>query len=153
MRMIINLTQHVATADQQEAGVFSNEHIAAIAAMCNFVGKPTGLDIGITAREIGSKLNDLVNSWKFNDRERDIELNEGGMPEEASGLNYYATRLKPWKVMIGGAPWFMSALEKELIANGFKPVYAFSERVSVDHHQPDGSVRKVNEFRHIGFIG
>jgi hypothetical protein len=152
MRMIINLTQHVATADQQEAGVFSTKQVAEIAAMTNFVGKPTKLDIEETAKEIGSKLNALVRGWKFSERESDIELNEGGMPEEASGLNYYATRLWPWKVMIGGAPWFMSALEKALVANGFKPVYAFSERVSVDHHLPDGSVKKVNEFRHVGFI-
>lgn len=54
--------------------------------------------------------------------------------------------------MIGGAPYLMSALEKELIQRGIKPVYAFSRRESVEETQPDRSVRKVAVFRHLGFV-
>ena len=56
------------------------------------------------------------------------------------------------KIMIGGAPFFMGALERELKAAGYIPVYAFSERVSVDVHQPDGSVVKTAKFVHKGFV-
>ena len=152
MKQIINLTQHNATAEQNEAGVFSNAAIAAVAALTNFVGMPTKEQIVLTAKEVAEKLSQLVQSWAFSPEEVDRERNEGGMPNEESGLNYYTTCLTPWKVMIGGAPWFMSSLEKELEAKGFKPVYAFSERVSVEQKQEDGSVKKINIFRHAGFI-
>ena len=56
------------------------------------------------------------------------------------------------RAMIGGAPFLMSALENALIAEGIKPLYAFSRRESVDQTQPDGSVRKVATFRHLGFV-
>jgi len=55
-------------------------------------------------------------------------------------------------VMIGGAPYLMSALEQVLKSWGSIPVYAFSERESVEHTLPDGSVRKTNIFRHKGFV-
>ena len=32
------------------------------------------------------------------------------------------------------------------------PLYAFSRRESVEEWQPDGSVRKINIFRHDGFV-
>lgn len=54
--------------------------------------------------------------------------------------------------MIGGAPFLMGPLEAALNARGITPLYAFSERVSEDAVQPDGSVRKVAVFRHKGFI-
>ena len=53
--------------------------------------------------------------------------------------------------MIGGAPFFMGPLEVALHAVGIHAVFAFSDRVSVEEAQADGSVRKVNVFRHIGF--
>lgn len=54
--------------------------------------------------------------------------------------------------MIGGAPYLMSALEKELINRGIKPIYAFSKRESVEELHPDGSIRKITIFRHLGFV-
>lgn len=56
------------------------------------------------------------------------------------------------QAMIGGAPFFMAPLEKALRAVGITPLYAFSERASVDSVQPDGSIRKTAEFRHLGFV-
>jgi len=46
----------------------------------------------------------------------------------------------------------MTALARRLESVGLKPVFAFSKRESVDQPQPDGSVRKVAVFRHIGFV-
>ncbi len=56
------------------------------------------------------------------------------------------------QVMIGGAPFFMGTLEAALKAAGFKPVYAFSERKSVDVVKEDGSVVKTAVFVHKGFV-
>jgi hypothetical protein len=56
------------------------------------------------------------------------------------------------KVMIGGAPFFMSTLEMHLIGFGLTPVYSFSERVVVEETMEDGSIKKTSVFRHKGFV-
>lgn len=53
--------------------------------------------------------------------------------------------------MIGGAPFFMRHLEDALHMQGIKALYAFSRRESVEETLPDGSVRKTNVFKHVGF--
>lgn len=55
-------------------------------------------------------------------------------------------------VMLGGAPFFMSTLEAALWDAEIVPRYAFSRRESVERVQDDGSVLKVNVFRHAGFV-
>ena len=55
-------------------------------------------------------------------------------------------------VMIGGAPYFMAPLEKALREQGIKPLYAFSKRESVEEKQADGSVKKIQMFRHAGWV-
>jgi len=54
--------------------------------------------------------------------------------------------------MIGGAPWFMAELERQLAKVGVKAVYAFSQRVSVEDIV-DGTVIKRAIFKHVGFVG
>ena len=54
--------------------------------------------------------------------------------------------------MIGGALYLMSSLEGALLRVGITPVYAFSERVSVETTLPDGKVEKKAVFKHLGFI-
>lgn len=56
------------------------------------------------------------------------------------------------EAMIGGAGWLMPPLERALVKVGICPMYAFSVRESVEQEMPDGSVRKVNKFRHVNFI-
>lgn len=56
------------------------------------------------------------------------------------------------QAMIGGAPFFMAALERALLKAGITPVYAFSVRMSVEETQADGSIKKVAVFRHGGFV-
>ena len=55
-------------------------------------------------------------------------------------------------VMIGGAPFFMSTLEKALKSDGMMPVYAFSKRTVVEKQQSDGTVVKTAIFKHEGFF-
>ena len=54
--------------------------------------------------------------------------------------------------MIGGAPFFMYALEAALKDRGVRPVHAFSRRESVEKKLPDGSVQKTQVFRHAGWV-
>ena len=54
--------------------------------------------------------------------------------------------------MIGGAPYLMGKLEFSLKQRGIKPLYSFTERVSEEVHQPDGTVTKTNVFKHVGWV-
>ena len=56
------------------------------------------------------------------------------------------------KVMIGGAPYLMSALETAMHEANITPLYAFAERDVVEATQPDGSVIKKSVFKHVGFV-
>jgi len=53
------------------------------------------------------------------------------------------------KVMIGGAPFFMSSLEKTLKEKGIEPIYAFTKRV-VQENPETGEKKSI--FKHEGFI-
>lgn len=54
--------------------------------------------------------------------------------------------------LIGGAPFFMSTLERKLKEAGIQPVYAFSKRVSVETTNEQGEVVKTSVFKHEGWI-
>ena len=54
--------------------------------------------------------------------------------------------------MIGGALWLMAPLATELRTRNIKPLFAFSQRESVETVAADGSVVKTNVFRHVGFV-
>ena len=76
-----------------------------------------------------------------------------GIADRAKALVAIANQHRPLDgVMIGGAPWLMGALERALAEAGIQPRYSFSRRESVEQVQPDGSVRKVNVFRHAGWV-
>lgn len=122
--VIINLTQHGASAEQMQAGVFDLK-------TCNdilreeltFNHLPSALDIRRRAEAIA----DLASTC----------TNEAG--EFAS------------HAMIGGAPYLMAPLETALRAKGIVPLYAFSVRESVEKII-DGATVKVGVFRHAGFV-
>jgi hypothetical protein len=69
------------------------------------------------------------------------------MRTRATKIARFASQSGFKTAMIGGAPFFMSTLEKALIDAGIKPVYAFSVRDSIEK---DGI--KTSVFRHIGFV-
>ena len=54
--------------------------------------------------------------------------------------------------MIGGAPYLMGTLERELKSKGIQPLYSFTERVSVDIVNEDGTVTKTSVFKHQGWV-
>ncbi len=125
--MILNLTQHPATPAQIAAGV---------------------VDLPANEREVVSKLltfEALPKEGEVFDRAYALAAaaseSLGRMGVEVFG-----------QVMIGGASWLMSALETALRDTGIEPLYAFSLRESVEQPQADGTVKKVNIFRHAGFV-
>jgi hypothetical protein len=124
---IINLTQHQPTADQMTAGVYnlSDEAWESVKDALTFDDIPDKEEIKNRAEYIAQMAN---------------------MDAEDHDLQ------RPTHAMIGGAPFLMAALEKALFEAGIIPLYAFSRRESVEQEQPDGSVRKVAVFRHIGFV-
>lgn len=128
--MILNLTQHV-TTDEQKA------------------------QLVVEPRMTKEKIRKLLTFEEIPSKE-EIEARASELAEIAvSEANHYAgetDRIWITRVMIGGAPFLMGALEKALRECGFTPVYAFSKRESEEIPQPDGSVRKIAVFRHIGFV-
>lgn len=54
--------------------------------------------------------------------------------------------------LIGGAPYFMPILERELYRQNIIPVYAFSKRESKEIKESDGTIKKITTFKHVGWI-
>jgi len=118
--MILNLTQHSATAEQVAVGVVEPQNKEVVKNLLNF------------------ETTESLDCFEREDRAQQLAT-----IAVASGAKC---------AMIGGAPFFMSELERALSLVGISPVYAFSKRESVDAVQPDGSVRKTAVFRHLGFV-
>lgn len=118
MFKIVNLTQHLATFTQGEAGVFDVLNREEVRDLLTFTTMPSCEELIDRAEELAKIA-------------------------EASGAK---------KAMIGGAMFLMQPLERALVSRGIVPVFAFSERVSQEVINADGSVTKTNTFRHIGFV-
>ena len=54
--------------------------------------------------------------------------------------------------LIGGAPYLMGPLEEALKQEGIQPLYAYSQRESVEAKAENGTVIKTAIFRHKGYI-
>ena len=127
---ILNLTQHHATPEQKDAGVVDipEQQRALLIKLLTFEHLPDAEDVHQRAISISELIT-----------EADAILHPG------------SEELVTDAVMIGGAPYLMPYLERHCGAY-CTVLYAFSIRESVEQTQPDGSVRKVNIFRHGGFI-
>lgn len=159
--MIINLTQHKATPEQCAAGVVDVEDRERISRLLTVpVGGPDGF--GAAA------------PWARQARmERTAEaiIDAFVVPAVAEATREYFAALadsdpRTWddthalnarcyppmvKAMVGGFPPLMSVLVPMLREHGCEPVVALSDRVTTEQTQPDGSVRKVSAFVHVGF--
>lgn len=119
---ILNLTQHTPTPEQIEAGV-----------------------VDVTP-EHKLKLQSLLS---FNEIPT-----ASAIAERADAIAEIAMNYDCQKAMIGGALWLMGELEQALVLcpDSIQPVYAFSERVSEEVINPDGTVTKKVLFKHVGFV-
>jgi len=138
MTKILNLTQHVATQEQIEAGVFepSEEDKAQIQRFLTFDEIPSKDEIETRAASLVGVATKIFDYIDYVD-----EYNSFQSP-------VWIKRI----VMIGGAPYLMSSLEEHVKNRNIKGVYAFSKRESVDQVQQDGSIKKVAVFKHCGFV-
>lgn len=120
---ILNLTQHVATQEQKDAGVIdlAPEDRKVLIFLLTFDEIPSNSEMWNLAKKI-------------------CYLAEKSHPDKFVGE--FGDQTYP-PVMIGGAPFFMAPLEKTL-SEIFTVLYAFSKRVSVDESQQDGTVIKKN---------
>ncbi len=123
MTTIINMTQHNASPDQRGAGVVDfGANAHIMKGLLTFVRLPTSSQV--LARAVA-----LVDLLQANHDIYDVD-----------------------SVMIGGAPYLMAPLVSQLTAAGYKPVFAYTDRVSVDVVQADGSIKKTAMFKHLGFV-
>ncbi len=120
---ILNLTQHIATPEQIQAGVFESKNKDIVKKLLTFENLPD-------STEIWNRAYHLANLAK----EEFIGYSRGG------------------HAMIGGAGFLMGQLEKQLIIRGVTPIHSFSQRVSVETQNEDGTVTKSNVFKHVGFV-
>lgn len=125
MKKILNLTQHKATPEQIEAGVFDleGEKLQRLKELLTFTMKPIPSEI----------------------KERAVAIAELAVAQKGEDW-------KGFEVMIGGALWLMKPLIEELIRRGLVPLFAYTEREVVEEKQPDGSIKKTAIFRHEGFV-
>lgn len=105
----------------------------------------TGSQVNEGVFNVEQNLGDLLT---FNSAPSEEE-----MKERAEKLADIAAEAKAEAAMIGGAGYFMRPLEEALKARDIRPLYSFSERRSVEKHNPDGTVTKVNVFEHVGWVG
>ena len=130
MTPILNLTQHLATPTQREAGVVDlpAEARARLTALLTVDELPTREEIC----ERSMAIFEIAEAWC-------AEMIEAGV---APG-NFSA--------MVGGLPCLIREVRHDLRARGITPREAFSRRVVVETTLPDGGVRKIADFVHVGW--
>ena len=139
---IVNLTQHTTTEEQIEAGVITpRKNATAIRKALTFDKIPVKAEILERAILLAGYAEDeLIQPPEYIDVTDDPDIfGDYELPPKSAA-------------MIGGAPYLMAPLEEALRNRGIQPIYAFSFRESNEQIQPDGSVKKTIEFRHIGFV-
>ena len=129
---ILNLTQHPATPEQKAAGVIDLRGVEKemLTKWLTFETIPNLSEIQSRAKTIAD-MAVIVQAW-----------------EPVTDAGYLPSRA----AMIGGAPYLMGPLEQALLAVRIEALYAFSQRVSVETANGDGTVNKSTVFRHGGFI-
>jgi hypothetical protein len=123
---IVNATRHPASSDQVAAGVVEPQDHAKedMIDIMTFDECPPGHVVTEKARRFAKIVVDQVE------------------------------RHQAAKVMIGGAPFFMSPVVEAIkdVAPYIEVVYAFSQREAVETIEDDGSVTKKTVFVHKGFV-
>ena len=123
---IINLTQHELTPEQREfIDIECHVDRQKVKDLLTFTKLPTQLQILHRAVDLANIVRNIV------DQDEHINL---------------------FLVLIGGAPYLMKPLIEELKEIGVTPVFSYTDRVSVETMQPDGSIVKTQVFKHLGFV-
>lgn len=156
--MILNLTQHAATTEQVAEDVrdYPHETRAKLAQSLTFNARElAGKNPGVVRDNINDRARMLVSDFVLPALMKVARafLQEGGYEcSEIEAINIMRPGHITLRVMIGGAPYLMEPLAKELRRVGATPVYALSERISTEMAGEGGAVKKVAVFRHLGFV-
>lgn len=139
-RILVNMTQHTLTSDQTEGFKGFNGDSGDVYIT---------LEPNTACKQMVQKLltfETIPTSETINERAENLaQLCIGIVSTNlSSDGEIYA--------LIGGAPYLMASLENALRERKIHPVYSFSERQSVETTMPDGTVKKTNLFKHVGFI-
>lgn len=132
MEKIINLTQHAGSEEQKQAGLIDlpDEAKKELSELLTFSSLPSQ--------------EEIIN--------RAIQITELALKEKVFIFGGGENNGENISVMIGGALYLMAPLERKLKEYGFTPIYAFSQRESIEKTLPDGSVQKTAVFKHCGFV-
>lgn len=138
--MILNLTQHKATADQRSAGVIDvpAQFTEELVALLTF-GSISETQKSEINRRVDRLVSLVVSVASALDNTLPIDPEIGFSPIIGA-------------VMLGGAPFLTAPLAVAIEEAGYQPVFAFSRRESEERTLPDGSVRKTQVFKHLGFV-
>ena len=139
MNLLVNLTQHTLTKEQFS---HNEENLVEV------TFKPyNGVSKGST-----DYVKHLLNFTSLPTRDEIIKR-AAALADYASGLLDQAKNNNDKLfAIIGGAPYLMGALETALKERGIQPLYAYSQRESVETINTDGTVVKTAVFKHIGYI-
>ena len=126
---ILNLTQHKATPAQLEAGVVEPADKLAVINLITFS----------VLNAQGEQIRSLFAPEEIRERAKEI-----AQLALASGHK---------SAMVGGVGFLAGVLDKELRLLGIMPLYAYSDRHSVDLIDPTtGVVTKTSKFSYLGLI-
>lgn len=129
--MILNLTKDLATQQQKDSGVVDLPgHVREdLIELLDFDEPPT-------REEIEARAHDIAELACYNCLAGD----DGDDP-------------MPSKALIGGEPYLMSTLERELFSRRIQPVYAFKKCVTVEEASlPEGWTSLNLLYQHVGFV-
>lgn len=130
---ILNLTCHTATFGQIAAGVVeftSPERFERLLSLLKFNTAPSELLVKSRTMAIVALAMEEID---FQHKGKEVEYDE-------------------WGVMLGGALWLMKPLTNEFGRSRVVPMFAFSERKSVETMLPNGQVEKTQVFKHAGWV-
>jgi len=143
---IINLTQHRATDTQIQAGVveWHDEFLGHSEWLAGTEGDPADWET-----RAPDDLSWMLTIPPMYDIPPSLE-------DRAADIAGWVDEMAAPAAMIGGhfglTVALSEALSEALTRKGVLPLRAVTERRSVEQAQPDGSVRKVSTFEHIGFV-
>ena len=123
---IINLTQHELTPEQKAfIDIECHTDRQKVKDLLTFTKLPTKEEIYYRALDLAAIVENII------DQDEHVDL---------------------FLVLIGGAPYLMKPLIEELKRLEVIPVFSYTDRVSVETMQPDGSVVKTQVFKHLGYV-
>lgn len=121
---MLNLTQHALTAEQWRDGAVEPE------------------------ADVKAQIQELITF------DRSVMEHPEQILNRAKALVSLIKREYPLvnQAMVGGALYFMPTLVRELKEAGIQPYFSYTDRVSQETHNPDGSVTKTLVFKHLGWV-